>query len=65
MEDKPDLVIGLTGEVCELGGFYWASGCGHADVKEFAVSQIFPSCKTCSHQIRWLCRVHPDGKFNP
>jgi hypothetical protein len=43
-----------SGEICSKNGLYWASGCGHADVKIYTEGDVFPACEFCNAPINWI-----------
>ena len=45
-----------SGDKCDTAGYYWSSGCGHAEVMEFSEYEEFPNCKTCNQLINWIHR---------
>ena len=55
-----DRLMMVTGDKCHVAGTYWSSGCGHADVGDFQLYDVFPTCKTCFTNIAWI--LHPRFK---
>jgi hypothetical protein len=46
----------MSGDKCDTAGYYWASGCGHADVLIFKEFEELPNCRTCGKPIKWIYR---------
>jgi hypothetical protein len=54
MEEEQNMIVALAGESCQFPGIYRTSDCGHADVQEFGLGDVFPHCEICGQQIRWM-----------
>jgi hypothetical protein len=51
--DKEYGGVVITGDICNVPGFYWSSGCAHPSVGHFVEGRSFPPCPKCWHPIKW------------
>ena len=54
-----DKIIKHSGDICEVAGIYWLSGCGHAACIDIDAGAMFPPCEMCGKEITWKLRIFP------
>ena len=54
-----DKIIKHSGDICEVAGIYWLSGCGHAAWIDIEAGATFPACEVCGKEITWKLRIFP------
>lgn len=54
--------IKLSGQICEVSGLYWSSGCGHAGCIDIDAEAIFPQCESCHRVIKWVPQKPPTSE---
>lgn len=60
-----DKIIKHSGDICEVAGIYWLSGCGHAAWIEIEAGAAFPACEVCGKEITWHMRIFPGAGNQP